>query len=266
MAGLRARNLVIFCALSLPFSAAQAAEIPPDSQVIRKLSAGSFPHVVRLLNWNIKKGEDGAAWAADLQKLTADRNLVTLQEGYESPLVNSTLQSLPGLSFYMTGSFVYRGAMTGVITGSTSEPSRAEFRRSPGVEPIFNSPKMTALSYFKMNETRELLVANLHGLNFVGVDKFEAQLLNVAEALAAHTGPLILAGDFNNWNAARTQVLDSFAARLGLEAVAFSRPSGDKNIDHVFVKGCTVEKAEMPAGVKTSDHAPQLVDLKCSSN
>lgn len=263
MAGLRARNLVIFCALALPLSTAQSAEIPPDSQVIRKLSAGSFPHVVRLLNWNIKKGEEGAAWAADLQKLTEGRNLVTLQEGYESPLVNSTLQTLTGLSFYMAGAFVYRGAMTGVITGAASEPARSDFRRSPGVEPILNSPKMTSLSYYKLDGTSELLVANLHGLNFVGVDKFEAQLTNVAEALAAHGGPILLAGDFNTWNSARSQVLDAFAKKLGLEEVAFSRPSGDKGLDHVFIKGCSVEKAEMPGDVKSSDHYPQLVDLRC---
>jgi len=263
MAGLRARDLVIFCALSLPLSAAQSAEIPPDNQVIRKLSAGSFPHVVRLLNWNIKKGEEGASWAADLQKLSEGRNLVTLQEGYETPLVNTALQSLPGMSFYMAGAFVYRGTMTGVITGASSEPSRTEFRRSPGVEPILNSPKMTSLSFYKLDSARELLVANLHGLNFVGVDKFEAQLNNVAEALAAHGGPILIAGDFNTWNSARSAVLDTFAKKLGLEEVAFNRPSGDKGLDHVFVKGCSIEKAEMPGDVKSSDHYPQIVDLKC---
>ncbi len=261
--GIQLRALFIFgLAFATP---AFSAEIPPDSQVIRKLSAGSFPHVVRLLNWNIKKGEGGAPFTADLQALAQGRNLVTLQEGYESPLVNASLQSLPGLSFYMAGAFVYRGIMTGVITGAASEPARSEFRRSPSFEPVLNSPKMTSLSYYKMSEGKELLVANLHGLNFVGVDKFEAQVKDVAEALAAHKGPLIFMGDFNTWNTARMQVLEATVKSLGLETVNFTRPAGDKGLDHVFFKGCTVEKAEMPGTVKSSDHFPQLVDLKCSA-
>jgi len=245
---------------------ASGAEIPPDHKVIRSISKESFPHVVRLLNWNVKKGEEGQAWASDLREFTKGRNLVTIQEGHASPLMESTLQSLPGFSFIMTNAFVYRGWMTGVITGSSSEPTRADFRRSRGLEPVFNSPKMTSLSYFKMDERQELLVANLHGLNFVSLEKFEEQLSDVAEVIAKHTGPVILAGDFNNWNPSRSQILDRFAQTLSLQEVSFARPESDKSIDHVFVKSCTVEKAWMLPDVKSSDHFPQFVNLRCGAS
>lgn len=260
------RRPLSLVALLAVTASASAAEASGDANIVRRISSGSFPHVVRLLNWNVLKGEGAEAWAKDMKEISADRNLVTLQEGYETPFMNSTLQSLPGLSFYMAGSFVFRGYMTGVITGAASEPSRKDFRRSPHKEPGFNSPKMTGISYFKMNDTQELLVANLHGINFVGPEKFKAQLDDVGAELAKHSGPIILAGDFNTWSEPRVKILQNFVQALGLEKVKFPAIPGDKELDHVFYKGCVLEKAWNLPNITSSDHFPQLADLRCGNN
>lgn len=256
---LRASLLLTISLLAAP-SVRAANEIPPDDQVIRRVTGNSFPHVVHLLNWNVKKAEEGQAWVSEMQEFAKGRNLITLQEGYDLPLMNDTLRTLPGISFHMAAAFAYHGKMTGVITGSAVEPSRMSFRRSPDREPILNSPKITGLSYFRIDASRELLVANLHGINFVGPDKFRNQIENVADAIAAHQGPVILAGDFNTWNAARSEILYAATRRLGLEEVVFTPQPA---LDHVFVKGCRVLKAWMPDAAKGSDHLPQFVDLSC---
>lgn len=253
---------LLLTAINQP-AVASGEPLPSPSDVVRRISSNSFPHVVRLLNWNVLKGENGEAWATDMRELAKGRNIVTLQEGHETPLMTTTLKSIPGLSFHMTGSFIYKGFMTGVITGSSSEPTRIDFRRSPHKEPVLNSPKVTGLSYFKMNNDQELLVANLHGINFVGPDKFKAQLDNVAEVLARHNGPLILAGDFNTWSEPRAKILQEFARALALDEVQFPEIDGDKGLDHVFTKGCIVERAWNLPNIKSSDHYPQLADLKC---
>lgn len=259
--------LTLLAASLITAQAAPNHNIPPDDQVIQRISANAFPHEVKLLNWNVKKAEEGQAWLTEMQEFAKGRNLVTLQEGHDIPFMTDTLRSLPGLSFHMTGAFLYKGKMTGVITGSVMEPSRMDFRRSPDREPILNSPKITGFSYFPIGGGKDLLVANLHGINFVGPDKFQKQIENVAEALAAHQGPLILAGDFNTWNPARTEILYNATRRLGLEEVSFSAEESKKPaLDHVFVKGCKVLKAWMPESVKGSDHLPQFVDLSCSEN
>ena len=258
----------LLLALSLSTAALAANNnLPPDDQTIRPITKSGFPHVVQLLNWNVQKAEQGPNFVAEMQEFARGRNLLTLQEGYEIPLMTSTLAALPGLNFHMAAAFVYREKLTGVITGAVAEPVRTEFRRSPDREPILNSPKITGFSYYRIDAQRDLLVANLHGINFVGPDKFRNQLENVAEALAAHNGPIILAGDFNTWNAARSEILNEIARRLGLEEVGFGPAKNKKaELDHVFVKGCQVLKAWMPDAAKGSDHLPQFVDLSCGQN
>lgn len=261
------RSLLLATCVSFSLQALAADTVPPDSQVIRPLTANGFPRVVNLLNWNIQKGEQGKDFTAEIAEYVKGRNLITFQEGYEAPIVKEALAAVPGMSFTMAAAFAYKGIMTGVITGSVSEPARMSFRRSPDREPLLNSPKITALSFFRIDDQRELLVANLHGINFVGPDKFKRQIDDVADVLAAHPGPVILAGDFNTWNPARDTIVNDMARRLSLEEVTFPASKNKKaELDHVFVKGCRILKAWMPDAAKGSDHIPQFVDLSCGEN
>ncbi|MGZ3672644.1 MAG: hypothetical protein ACXVCB_22360, partial [Bdellovibrionota bacterium] len=103
-----------------------ATDIPPDNKVIQQLTNGGarsdFPTEVRLLNWNIEKGERGDVWNKDIAAFAADRNLVHLQEGYQTPSILGSLNALNGLSFFMANAFVYKGTLTGVIGGFATQP------------------------------------------------------------------------------------------------------------------------------------------------
>ncbi|MGZ3738335.1 MAG: endonuclease/exonuclease/phosphatase family protein [Bdellovibrionota bacterium] len=247
-----------------------ATDIPPDNKVIQQLTNGGarsdFPTEVRLLNWNIEKGERGDVWNKDIAAFAADRNLVHLQEGYQTPSILGSLNALNGLSFFMANAFVYKGTLTGVIGGFATQPASLEFRRSPQVEPVLNSPKMTLISTFQTIDGHPLKVVNVHGINFVGPDKLKNQLDDVAAALAGYGGNLILSGDFNTWNDARLQVLMDAAKKMGLTEVPFTRAGGNSVLDHVFQRGCVVEKSWVVENVASSDHDPEFANLNCAQN
>lgn len=247
---------------------ASAAQLPPDDQIVQQLTNGGaradFPTSLRLLNWNILKGERGDAWTKDIAAFSSGRNLVLMQEGWQSPTVLGGIQSLPGFSFYMASSFVWKGALTGVMSGFATAPAKLEYRRSPQFEPILNSPKMSLIATFQMTDGRPLVVVNVHGINFVGPDKLRNQLEDVIAALRGYDGTLVMAGDFNTWNDARLQVVLDAAKKLGLTEVPFLRHGTDNVLDHVFQRGCVVEKSWVVENVESSDHDPEFVDLNCA--
>jgi endonuclease/exonuclease/phosphatase (EEP) superfamily protein YafD len=256
--------------LFLSAALSHAADIPPDSKVLQSITDGAARTPVstslRLLNWNILKGERGDVWNKDIAAFAADRNVVLLQEGWQSPNVLAALQGIPGFSFTMANSFLWKGAMTGVVSGFTYVPDALAFRRSPQREPILNSPKMSLLASFTFADGRPLKIVNVHGINFVGPDKLKNQLDDVTEQLAGYAGTLVVAGDFNTWNDARAQVVRDFAKALGMTEVAFERHGTDAVLDHVFARGCAVEKAWVVENVASSDHDPEFVNFNCSAN
>ncbi len=110
-----------------------------------------------------------------------------------------------------------------------------------------------------------LAIANLHGINFtLGLESFRAQLEAVADELAAHRGPAVLAGDFNTWSQERHEVLNAITERLGMAPIEMipdgRRRTFGRHLDHLFVRGLRVVQAQAPE-VKSSDHNPILVTL-----
>jgi len=94
---------------------------------------------------------------------------------------------------------------------------------------------------------------------------YEAQLDALGKVLAAHAGPVVLAGDFNTWSEARERALAGLAARLALEPALpnsdtrsrfFGRPA-----DWAYARGVEVLDATAPV-VTASDHNPLLVTLR----
>ena len=75
----------------------------------------------------------------------------------------------------------------GVATGSIARPSKVEFRRAPVNEFITHTPKMTLITRYPLAGTRdgrhELLVANIHGINFRGEGPFKRQLGDLMKSL-----------------------------------------------------------------------------------
>jgi len=115
-----------------------------------------------------------------------------------------------------------------------------------------------------MNGAR-LLVINLHAINFsLGLESYRAQLADLGNLLQQHTGPAIMAGDFNTWTARRQALVSELAALYGLAPAKFEpdfrRSALGNPLDHVYLRGFVVEAARTES-VQSSDHNPLLLTL-----
>ncbi len=212
---------------------------------------------LRVLTWNIHKQSD-PGWQHDLARFAAASDVVLLQETALDPTLHAIVDDA-GLGWVMASSFLYEDTDIGVLTATRLAPLASCTQRA--VEPIIRIPKSAVITWLRIaGSAQTLAVINVHAINFeLLLDAYRAQMVAIADAVAGHEGPLILAGDFNTWNDAREHVLTETAARLGLAEVT---PGDDtrtrflgRHVDHVFVRGLQVVSSES-IPVKSSDHNP----------
>jgi len=237
-----------------------ANQMAPD-QTIR--SSELNPDGLRFVSWNIRKGKT-KSWTEDFQKLSQNTDIFILQEAYLSDDLKKVLRQRE-YQWDMSVAYENRQIETGVLTASTAIPNFAcTFRET---EPIIRIPKSVLITRYPMSGAdRELLVANIHAINFtLGNSKFQEQSNRLERLLAAYHGPMILSGDFNTWNRERMAYVEAMAERLDLSAVRFKRNRRSQffgqNVDHVYYRGLEVKNVEIPI-VSTSDHNPLTVVFK----
>lgn len=239
--------------------------VPSDDSVLNHIGqtqSTELPAEFRILVWNIHKAEDGTQWQRDFHHLATKSDLLLLQEGHQVQAFNDVLERLPERIWSFVTSFVYKGSNTGVVTGSSATPLRTTWLRSPGREPLVNTPKMTAITEYDLSgHQHNLLVANIHGINFVTNGRFYEHITQVITVMEQHQGPMVFAGDFNTWNSSRMEFLVSRCRSLGLEMVNFETDPRTLPLDHVFYRGLSLKKSEVLAHVNTSDHYPLAVEF-----
>jgi endonuclease/exonuclease/phosphatase (EEP) superfamily protein YafD len=239
------------CALA-PAAADQVVETPG-------LNAERF----RVLTWNVHRAGD-TGWRKDFVRFAADHDVLALQEAHFTDDLYGVLWD-QHYNWRLSASFQLFNVDTGVLTASRAPVQQACTMRE--TEPLTRIPKSTLTTTHRIAGVAEpLLMANLHGINFtVGTSAFEHQLNAVAAVLARHNGPVILAGDFNTWSAARRAILASVVARLGLTSVV---PADDQRtrflghpVDGMYYRGLEViDAAAFP--VTSSDHNPMSVTFR----
>ena len=217
-------------------------------------------HAVRIASWNVHKEAD-PGWQADLAELIARSDVLLLQEAGLAPELRAAIEH-GGLRWVLASSFAYLDAEYGVLTATRVAPAAACTLRAS--EPLLGIPKSALITYFRViGRDAMLAVANLHAINFApGSMGYHAQIEALGDALAAHPGPLVIAGDFNTWNASRDGEVRALAARLSLTPVAFPidarRRFFGRIFDWFYVRGVEVHDATAWE-VTSSDHNPLLV-------
>ncbi|WP_158224585.1 endonuclease/exonuclease/phosphatase family protein [Agaribacterium haliotis] len=204
-------------------------------------------------SWNVLKGKlDG--WQAILKQQQQHGGLILVQEAH---IQQGMLEALGdnSLALFAPG-YISHDLPTGVLT---SAPIAANMHcKLQHIEPWLRSPKAALVSRYQLSDQRQLLVVNVHAINFsIGIDSFQKQLNDALVFVRSHRGPVVLAGDFNTWSKQRTELLNSTANELGLQAAPF-----DKNkvksfagwpLDHVFYRGLELERSDV-IEVDSSDH------------
>lgn len=226
----------------------------------RTVGADPLPPLLRLLSWNTMKYARQEA-APMLRRLGANADLVLLQEGLSEADRDST-------QYYRWFADGYRSerGQSGVELRSRIPADVVCTLRF--TEPWLRTPKAVLITRHAFADT-SLLIANLHGVNFaIGVRAYGEQFSAIAGLLAAHQGPAIVAGDFNNWSGRREAIIDALARDAGLQRARFtpdwrSRHLGSP-VDGLLQRGFEIVSATA-VPTRASDHHPLIVLLRRAS-
>jgi endonuclease/exonuclease/phosphatase (EEP) superfamily protein YafD len=212
--------------------------------------------------WNIYK-QQKENWRSALESFSKDSELVLLQEAS----LNTDLRDYLDDSSWkvrMANAFKFMNTPAGVMNlSSVNAKSTCAYL---AMEPWLRLPKSALLSEFALSDGNTLIVVNLHGVNFaVGLDEYQEQLDSLRTVLAVHSGPIILAGDFNTWRQARIDVVNTFAKSLGLRDVHLREDQRikvfGKPLDHLYYRDLLLVGAEAPK-TDASDHNPIIASFR----
>ncbi|MFV0449846.1 MAG: endonuclease/exonuclease/phosphatase family protein [Vibrio sp.] len=213
-----------------------------------------------LLVWNIYK-QNREGWSEELSRLSSDAQLLLLQEASLNTGLKQWL-SEQGWEGNQVNAFKVMGESAGVINLARTTPNLACGYTE--MEPWLRLPKSAIYARYPLSNGQVLAVVNLHAVNFTyGTDEYQLQLQALANELSQHTGPIIVAGDFNSWSEERVKVMKQVLTSLGLNEADFSPDNRVRFIsglplDHVFYRGLKLENAKAPES-DASDHNPLLV-------
>lgn len=225
--------------------------------------AGLAPDNISIIDWNIYKGSlEG--WDRDFLRLSDGKDIILLQEASLTKRMQEVLQQ-QNLHWILNNAFQYEEHETGVLLASAIPAISSCGQRTR--EPLIGIPKTILVSrYVIENSKKELLVANIHGINItLGTGSYREQFEDLERILQKHIGPLVVAGDFNNWSDERAGIIFDFAKRLSLQQLAFADEVrttffGDA-VDHIFYRGL-VPLNHMVHPVDSSDHNPISVNFR----
>lgn len=259
------RLIVVFTFVSQAHAAFIEVPEPLILEEISQTAPGPLPTRLSVMTWNIQKASGEDRWQRDLQKLSTGKQIIVLQEGTEAPRVLNTLHALKTFGWWMARSFFLetdRNA-TGVQSGATQMSLSQDFLRSRDREPFVNTPKMSLLTTFQMQDGGQLLVVNVHAINFTTVGPFQRQMEDIAHVLQSWQGRILWAGDFNTWSPARQDQLQLTTQKAGLKEVAFRKDPRHLVLDHIFLKGCSAVSSQVHADIDSSDHYPLSAEIQC---
>ncbi len=231
-----------------------------------------------VVTWNTQK-KAGADLRRELDSFTRERqaDLIFLQE------YNEDLSDFDAMGGYFANSWHYpwaSGTTIGVTTLSPVRPMAVTPVPTKYREFFVTAPKTSLVTLYALSDGTSLLAVNVHLLSFErwGTLKIRSQLADLESAIAAHEGPVIVAGDFNTWNPTRLELVAATMQRLGLEEVAgftAERRTGDLGssflnwlfgvtdhlpLDRVYYRGLAVSSvAVLPADI--TDHLALQVDF-----
>tara|TARA_R110000868_G_scaffold180754_4_gene421437 strand:- start:978 stop:1790 length:813 start_codon:yes stop_codon:yes gene_type:complete len=225
---------------------------------------------IKALVWNIHAGKD-ESFASELKTLNRGTHLQLFQEADLTDELESILLE-HDYSYTHARSYTsaLSGAIKGVATASVARATNTRALRSTVNEFGVVSPKAVLLQTFKIeNRKKDLLVVNVHAINFVTNKLFKEHMNQIIKAIKSHTGSVLMAGDFNTWNKERLSYLDKELSRLSITRASLGQgrtrfPDLGRwfgvqlggALDQVYIRDLTIRYSEIHAWSESSDHKP----------
>lgn len=134
-------------------------------------------------------------------------------------------------------------------------------------EMAYATHKVTLITKHKISNNKDMMIVNLHAINFVKNSDFLHELNNIKAIIKFHKGPIIVAGDFNTWNVKRVTYLKEFTHDLSLKEVGFSENKHVKKIfsnslDYIFYRELELTNSKVIDTKKISDHNPIIASFE----
>ena len=206
--------------------------------------------------WNIYK-QQRSSWSSVLTELLDSSELVLLQEAKLSTGLKSFLQE-DSHQVLMAKAFKVFKTQIGVMNlAKVSAESACAYQ---AIEPWIRFAKSALVSTYPLSNGENLLVVNLHGINFAWrLKEYRKQISLLAEQIKAHNGPVIMAGDFNTWRQGRVDMIGEFMLQLGMTEAKYAVDKRNRvfglALDHLYYSGLVLDEAHVTP-TKASDHNP----------
>lgn len=246
--------------------------VPKNHQVLKKFGQEKLSEIngneINLFVWNIYKAEYDS-WPEQFNSQLEKFDLLLLQEMLTKPSVVDIFTGHEDLSYETATSFIFKksGFRTGIATGSKVKTSWKKYLRSKKTEPLVGTPKLTLFTKYPIADSdKELLVVNIHAINFVPSLSLYSQLDDAAKIIKSHNGPSIFAGDFNTWTLEKQVFLRKITQKLGFKEVLFKNDTRKKMLgwilDFIFVKDLEILDSKVHDELDGSDHKAISAKLK----
>jgi len=216
-----------------------------------------------LLCWNIAKLSKKEKFRRYLRELVLKEKLdfLLLQEVKEEIAKDMGIENY---SYILSANIETKKHIYGVMSAFRFSCQSHKEILSNSKELSFLTRKSSLFTYHDMGENKELLVVNIHAINFVTAKIFKKELEYIEAQIEPFQGALIVAGDFNTWNNKRVKILEEFAKRLSIRKVNFRDDKNlkkvlNKSLDHVFYRDLHVETSIVLKNTEFSDHNPIIV-------
>lgn len=226
-----------------------------------------------LLNWNIQKQNRNSKWTDEFKHILTDYDplILLLQEcQFIKGLENLLHAEKFGFVFAPNFMDILKNLHSGVLSASHVKHKQSTVIKSYAFEPLIKVPKIfLSTTYWVREREVELLLINIHAINFVGHWKFISQVQQLEYTIRSHNGPVILSGDFNTWNKRRSDILDRILTSAEMNKVDFHNDHKRhikkfmffNPLDHIYYKGLDIKETKVIKTL-TSDHNPLIVNFR----
>jgi len=236
----------------------------------RSSCSRSVPDTFGMLCWNVhKENTKNSEFKPYLEKMTAEKEIAFLLF-QEANFRDDNHFTLPDFAFDAAANLEYRGEFYGVLTASRVESKHAQAYLSEGRESLIGPYKSLILSTYTFEDGSELLILNVHAINFRENQRYHKELERFLTLMLDHDGPMIIAGDFNSWNKRRMQRLHEIREKLGLKAVPFTQTDNVKSfmgnhLDFILYRGVEILDFSVDKDHGLSDHNPLFARFRKES-
>jgi endonuclease/exonuclease/phosphatase (EEP) superfamily protein YafD len=225
------------------------------------------PDTFGVLCWNVhKKNTKDPAFKPFLETMIEEKE-IDLLLFQEANFRDDNHFTLPNFTFNAAANLEYRGEFYGVLSASRAESKDAQAYLSEGRESLIGPHKSLLLSTYRFEDGSELLILNVHAINFRENQHYHKELERFLKLMIHHEGPMIIAGDFNSWNKKRMRRLHEIREKLALHAVPFKQTDKVKSfmgnhLDFIFYRGVEILDFSVERDHELSDHNPLFARFK----